>query len=48
MGVADRGAPRPRERDRRLAEREEPARRLLGHDRPSSLLDELHEAIGGV
>ncbi len=37
-----------RQRDRRLAEREEPARRLLGDDRPAPLLDELHEPVGGV
>ena len=48
VGLDDFGEERAGERDRRLPEREEPARRLLGDDRPAPLLDELHEAIGGV
>ena len=48
VGLDDLGEERARERDRRLPQREEPARRLLGDDRPAPLLDELHEAIGGV
>ena len=48
VGLDDLGEKRARERDRRLAEREEPARRLLGDDRPAPLLDELHEPVGGV
>ena len=48
VGLDDLGEERARERDRRLAQREEPARRLLGDDRSAPLLDELHEAVGGV
>ena len=48
VGLDDLREKRARERDRRLAEREEPAGRLLGDDRPPPLLDELHEAVGGV
>ena len=48
VGLDDLREERARERDRRLPQGEEPARRLVGDDRPAPLLDELHEAVGGV
>ncbi len=36
------------ESDRRLAQREEPAGRLIGDDGSAPFLDELHESVGGV
>ena len=42
------GQERAREGDRGLAQREEPLRRLVRDDRAATLLDELHQPVGGV
>jgi hypothetical protein len=48
IGLDDLGEERAGEGDRRGAEREEPPRCLLRHDRPATFLDELHEPVGCV
>ena len=48
IGLDDVREQRARERDRRRAEREQPARRFFRDDRPATLFDELHQPVGRV
>jgi len=48
VGLDDLGQERPREGDRRLAQREQPACRVLRGHRSAALFDEFHKSVGRV
>ena len=48
IGFHDLRQERPREGDRRLAQREQPPRRVLRRHRSAAFLDKFHEPVGGV